>query len=235
MDLGLPGASGIAATAGVRQASPDTRVLVLTADNDVVYLRRAFAAGASGYLLKEAADIDLVQAVRTVASGRQYVHPTLGAAALHMGADADRPAGPGGQLSERELEVLRGIARGHTNAEIAAALHASVRTIETRRAHIQQKLGTCTRGELVERARSAHLLVDDQPSVTPIAPRAAIPRATRPTPCRSARIRARATPLGACAITDRSARPRAHDRHKLPAAQNRRSDPEGRRNGPHVM
>ena len=69
---------------------------------------------------------------------------------------------PGGQLSERELEVLRGIASGHTNAEIAAALHASVRTIETRRAHIQQKLGTCTRGELVERARSAHLLVDDE-------------------------------------------------------------------------
>ena len=79
MDLGLPGASGIAATAGVRQASPDTRVLVLTAHNDVVYLRRAFAAGAAGYLLKEAADIELVQAVRTVASGQQYLHPTLGA------------------------------------------------------------------------------------------------------------------------------------------------------------
>ena len=162
MDLGLPGASGIAATAGVRQASPDTRVLVLTADNDVVYLRRAFAAGAAGYLLKEAADIELVQAVRTVASGRQYVHPTLGAAALHAGAGTDRPAGPGGQLSERELEVLRGIARGHTNAEIAAVLHVSVRTIETHRTHIQQKLGTRTRAELVERARSAHLLVDDE-------------------------------------------------------------------------
>ena len=162
MDLGLPGASGIAATGGVRQASPDTRVLVLTAHSDLVYLRRAFAAGASGYLLKEAADIELIQAVRTVASGRQYVHPTLGAAALHAGAGTDRPAGPGGQLSERELEVLRGIARGHTNAEIAAVLHVSVRTIETHRTHIQQKLGTRTRAELVERARSAHLLVDDE-------------------------------------------------------------------------
>jgi len=162
MDLGLPGASGIAATAGVRQASPDTRVLVLTADNDVVYLRRAFAAGAAGYLLKEAADIELVRAVRTVASGRQYVHPTLGAAALHTGANAERPVGPGGQLSERELEVLRGIALGRTNAEIGALLHVSVRTIESHRSHIQQKLGTRTRAELVERARSAHLLVDDE-------------------------------------------------------------------------
>ena len=162
MDLGLPGASGLAATGQVRQASPDTRVLVLTAHNDVVYLRRAFAVGASGYLLKEAADIDLVQAVRTVASGRQYVHPILGATALHMGAGSEFTAGPGGRLSERELEVLRGIARGHTNAEIAAALHVSVRTIETHRRHIQQKLGCSTRAELVERARSAHLLADDE-------------------------------------------------------------------------
>jgi two-component system response regulator NreC len=162
MDLGLPGASGITATGGVLQASPDTRVLVLTAHNDVVYLRRAFAAGAVGYLLKEAADVDLVQAVRTVASGRQYVHPTLGAAALQAGADSGRPAGPGGQLSEREQEVLRGIALGRTNAEIAAVLHVSVRTIESHRAHIQQKLGARTRSELVGRARSSHLLVDDE-------------------------------------------------------------------------
>jgi two-component system response regulator NreC len=162
MDLGLPGASGIAATGQVRQASPDTGVLVLTAHNDVVYLRGAFAAGATGYLLKEAADIELVQAVRTVAAGRQYVDPTLGAAASRMGERAGRPAGPGGQLSERELEVLRGIARGYTNAAIAASLFVSVRTIETHRAHIQQKLGAHTRAELVERARIAHLLVDDE-------------------------------------------------------------------------
>jgi two-component system response regulator NreC len=137
-------------------------VLVLTAHNDVVYLRRAFAAGASGDLLKEAADIELVQAVRIVAAGRQYVDPTLGAVALHTGAGAERPAGPGGQSSERELEVLRGIARGHTNAEIAAALYVSVRTIETHRTHIQQKLGARTRAELVERAGTAHLLADDE-------------------------------------------------------------------------
>lgn len=159
---GLPGASGIAATGLVRQASPDTAVLVLTAHNDVICLRRAFAAGAAGFLLKEAADIDLVQAVRTVASGRQYVHPTLGAAALHIGAGPERPAGPGGQLSERELEVLRGIASGHTNADIAAAMHLSVRTVESHRAHIQRKLGARTRAELVEHARAAHLLADEE-------------------------------------------------------------------------
>lgn len=95
MDLGLPGPSGIAATGWVRRASPNTLVLVLTAHNDVAYLRRVFAAGASGYLLKEAADIELVQAVRTVASGRQYIYPTLGAAALHIGAGSERPTGPG--------------------------------------------------------------------------------------------------------------------------------------------
>jgi two-component system response regulator NreC len=162
MDLSLPGVSGLVATGQVRRASPGTLVLVLTAHNEMVYLRRAFAAGASGYLLKEAADIDLVQAVRTVASGRQYVHPTLGAAACHLGAAADRLAGPGGQLSERELEVLRGIARGHTNAEIAAALQLSVRTIETHRTHIQQKLGARTRAELVKQSRSVHLLIDDK-------------------------------------------------------------------------
>jgi two-component system response regulator NreC len=135
-------------------------VLVLTAHNDVVYLRRAFAAGASGYLLKESADIELVRAVRTVATGRQYVYPTMGAAALHMAAGPGRLAGPG--ASCRELEVLRGFALGRTNAEIAATLYVWVRTIETHRTHIQQKLGARTRAELVERAGTAHLLADDE-------------------------------------------------------------------------
>lgn len=79
-----------------------------------------------------------------------------------MGAGPERPAGPGGELSARELEVLRGIATGHTNAEIAAALHVSVRTIESHRANIQRKLGARTRAELVEHARAAHLLADEE-------------------------------------------------------------------------
>ena len=161
MDLGLPDRSGIAATADVCAVSPATRVLVLTAHDDVAYLRRAFEAGATGYLVKDAADVELVQAVRQVAAGKQYVHPTLGAALLSPEAATARPAGPGGELSEREVEVLALIANGLTNAEIAERLYVSVRTVETHRAHIHQKLNVRTRAELVRVAREAGLLEED--------------------------------------------------------------------------
>jgi two-component system, NarL family, response regulator NreC len=161
MDLGLPDRNGIAATADVCAVSPKTRVLVLTVHDDVAYLRRAFEAGATGYLVKEAADVELVQAVRQVAAGKQYVHPTLGAALLAPDAPAARPAGPGGELSEREVEVLALIASGLTSAEIATRLFVSVRTIETHRAHIHQKLNLRTRAELVRVARDAGLLEGD--------------------------------------------------------------------------
>ena len=158
MDLNLPDGSGITATATVRKVSPGTRVLVLTVHDDVAYLRRAFDAGADGYVLKEAADVELVHAVRQVASGNQYVHPTLGAALLAPDAPTARLGGPGGDLSEREVEVLRGIALGSTNSEIADRLYVSVRTVETHRAHVQQKLNIRTRAQLVRFARDAGLL-----------------------------------------------------------------------------
>ena len=158
MDLGLPDGSGIAATAEVLGVSPATRVLVLTVHDDVAYLRSAFAAGAAGYLVKEAADVELVQAVRQVAAGKQYVHPSLGAALLAPDAPAARLGGPGGDLSDRELEVLRMIALGLTNAEIGERLFVSVRTVETHRSHIHQKLNVRNRAELVRRAREAGLL-----------------------------------------------------------------------------
>ena len=162
MDVGLPDGSGIAATADVLKASPNTKVLVLTVHDDVAYLRRAFEMGAAGYLVKEAADVDLVQAVRRVAAGHKYVHPELGAALLGPDIATSRLGGPGGQLSEREVEVLQYIALGLTNAEIAKRLYVSVRTVESHRAHVQQKLGISTRAELVQLARDAGLL-DDQP------------------------------------------------------------------------
>ena len=158
MDLGLPDANGIEATRRVGEASPATRVLVLTVHDDVAYLRKAFDAGATGYLVKEAADVELVEAVRVVAGGGQYVHPTLGAALLAPQPEPIRPGGPGGELSEREVEVLRLIALGHTQADIAEQLYISVRTVESHRSHIHQKLGLRTRADLVAFARHAGLL-----------------------------------------------------------------------------
>ena len=161
MDLGLPGTNGIEATRQVLAASPATAVLVLTAHDDVAYLRRAFDAGARGYLVKDAADVELVLAVRRVASGEEYVHPSLGAALLAPEAAGARPSGPGGELSEREVDVLRMVALGHTNADIATALYVSVRTVESHRAHVQQKLGLKARADLVRVARDFGLIDDD--------------------------------------------------------------------------
>ena len=167
MDQGLPGTSGIEAARKLREVSPATRVLMLTVHEDVAYLRAAFEAGAAGYLVKDAADVELVQAVRTVASGRQYVHPTLGAALLAPETAAARPQGPGGALSEREVEVLRLVALGFTNAEIAGRLVVSVRTVETHRAHLQQKLGLRSRAELVRFAQEHGLLHEGDDDAAP--------------------------------------------------------------------
>lgn len=161
MDIALPGGSGIGAARRIHQLAPSTRILMLTVHDDVGYLRKAFDVGASGYLLKEAADVELVLAVREVAAGRQYVHPSLGAALLAQEAPS-RPGGAGGQLSDRETQVLRLIALGHTNAEIAGELYLSVRTVEAHRAHIHQKLGLRNRAELVAFARDAGLLAESE-------------------------------------------------------------------------
>lgn len=156
VDLGLRGESGLVAIRGILERSPDTAVLVLTMHEDIGYLQEAFAAGTTGYLLKEAADIELVLAVRAVAAGRRYVHPTLGAALLDT-TPASGPD-PAGLLSPRERDILRLIALGHTNAEIAATLHLSTRTVETHRGHVQQKLGVYSRAELVRFARDCGLI-----------------------------------------------------------------------------
>ncbi len=153
----MPGRSGIEAVPDILEAAPKARVLVLSMQDDPRYVREAFASGASGYLLKEAADAELVAAVREVAQGNRYVHPVLGARLATAEADAQAKA-DADPLSEREREVLRLLALGHTNQEIAKMLYISVRTAETHRAHIMQKLRLGTRAELVRYALAQGLL-----------------------------------------------------------------------------
>jgi two-component system response regulator NreC len=161
MDVMLGGGkNGIEATSELIHDSPETKVLVLSMQDDPRYVREAFAAGASGYVLKEAADTELVTAVREVAAGGSYVHPVLGARIAAADAEATRSAAED-PLSEREREVLRLLALGHTNQEIAKTLFVSVRTAETHRAHIMQKLRIHTRAELVRYAISKGLLEEE--------------------------------------------------------------------------
>ncbi len=161
LDVVMPGKSGLDATPDVLDASPDSKVLVLSMQDDPTYVREAFAAGAHGYVLKEAADTELVHAVREVATGSRYVHPALGARLAAADAKARREA-ESDPLSEREREVLRLLALGHTNQEIAKMLYISVRTAETHRAHIMQKLGLTTRAELVRYALHHGLLEEGE-------------------------------------------------------------------------
>jgi two-component system, NarL family, response regulator NreC len=151
MDVVMPGENGIEATRRVLHERPEAKVLVLSMEDDPSYVREAFDAGASGYVLKEAADAEVVQAVREVAAGGRYVHPALGARLIEAEVQERRRVETD-PLSEREREVLRLLALGHTNQEIAASLFISVRTAETHRAHIMQKLHLRTRAELVRYA-----------------------------------------------------------------------------------
>ena len=157
MDVVMPGKSGIEATRAVLQAVPVTKVLVLSMQDDPRYVREAFDAGASGYVMKEAADDEVVDAIRAVAAGQRYLHPALGARLLAAESEERRRAAED-PLSEREREVLRLLALGHTNQEIAKLLYISVRTAETHRAHIMRKLDLSSRAELVRYALAEGLL-----------------------------------------------------------------------------
>ena len=160
LDLNMPGEpTSLDAIPRVAEVSPGTRVVVLTMQEEPEFARRALRAGAAAYVLKEAADSELVEAVRRAAAGETYLNPRLGAA---LAAAPPEPPGPPGDLSEREAAVLRLIALGHTNPEIAGQLFLSVRTIESHRAHIAQKLGLSTRAELVRFALDHGLL--DEPA-----------------------------------------------------------------------
>jgi two-component system response regulator NreC len=163
IDLNMPGTmtSSLEALPILAVEAPATRVVVLTMQEDPQYARQALAAGANGYVLKEAADSELVEAIRAAAAGEVYLNPRLGA---RIAAAPTEPAGPPDDLTEREVQILRLIALGHTNTEIGGQLFLSVRTVESHRAHIQQKLRRTSRADLVRYALD-HGLLDE-----PIAP-----------------------------------------------------------------
>jgi two-component system response regulator NreC len=157
LDLNMPGGSSLEAIPILREESPDTQIVVLTMQQEPAFAREALGAGALGYVLKEAADDELVEAVRNAAAGESYLNPKLGARIA-----SEPPPGPPDDLSEREVDVLRLIALGHTNSEIAEQLFLSVRTVETHRSHIQQKLRLSTRAELVDYALKRKLINTDE-------------------------------------------------------------------------
>ena len=148
LDLHMPGGPSLKAMPEMHAASPDTGVVVLTMQNSPAFVREALRSGALGYVTKEAADTDVVEAVRLAASGQSYLQPGLGARLATEPEDDGHPDG----LSDREAEILGLIALGHTNAEIAAKLYLSVRTVESHRSHVQQKLRLTTRSQLVHYA-----------------------------------------------------------------------------------
>jgi two-component system response regulator NreC len=157
LDLHLPDGPSLSSIPRLREVSPRTAIVVLTMQREASYAREALRAGVLGYVLKEAVDEDLVAAVRLAADGRSYLQPELGAE-LAVEPDDD----PNG-LSDREVDVLRLIALGHTNTEVAERLMLSVRTVESHRAHVQRKLGVSKRSELVRYALERRML-DSEPA-----------------------------------------------------------------------
>jgi len=156
LDLSMPGEPSLPAIPRILETSPSTGIVVLTMQDDVQSAREALRSGALGYVLKESSDEELVQAVRFAADGRTYLGPELGA---RLAAEPAKPPRPPDGLSDRELEVLKLIALGHTNNEMATRLFLSVRTVESHRAQLQAKTRRATRADLVAYARE-HGLID---------------------------------------------------------------------------
>ncbi|MGD9736034.1 MAG: response regulator [Solirubrobacterales bacterium] len=153
LDVNMPDGLGVDAVPALRESAPGTQIVLLTMERDLSLARRALDAGALGYLFKDAAHLELIEAVRAVAAGERYVPPAVAAGLSGAGEKGDDST-----LSPRETEVLKLMALGHTNREIGEQLELSVRTVETHRAHIQQKLNLSTRPELTRYALERGLI-----------------------------------------------------------------------------
>jgi DNA-binding NarL/FixJ family response regulator len=162
LDLSMPKVGGLAIIPKVRARCPDTRVLVLTMHDDQAYLRSVLEAGGSGYIVKRAADTELLAAIRAVSQGRSYVDISLGSAGLQRVFSKESSQNPDAPqldaLSDRERQVLELVAMGHTHKEVAKTLSVSVKTVETYRLRLSEKLGLRSRAELVRYAMSLGLL-----------------------------------------------------------------------------
>jgi len=163
LDLNMPGLGGLDILAELGRRAPRSRVLVLTMHDDAVYLRQVLASGGAGYVLKQAADSELLSAIRTVYSGGVFLHPAHTQILLEGQPQPAEAAGGNllSSLSEREQEVLRLLALGHSNKEIAQMLYLSVKTVETYKARLMEKLDLKTRAALVRFALQ-HGLLDEK-------------------------------------------------------------------------
>jgi DNA-binding NarL/FixJ family response regulator len=154
MDISMPGTNGLAATRLLKQEQPDIAVITLTRHGDDAYLQELLRAGVSGYVLKQSAPGELLQAIRVAAAGGQYLDSTLTArvTAGFLGREGRKVGKQGATVSERESEVLRLIASGYSNKEIAARLTLSVKTVEAHKANAMRKLGLAGRIDIVKYA-----------------------------------------------------------------------------------
>lgn len=158
LDMSMPNLNGIETTRRLLAKLPQTKVLILTAHEDYGLVRETIQAGAAGYIIKRAAESELISAIRAVSRGELYVHPAMTRALLET-PDASLPKSEGNDLlTSRETEVLRLIAQGYTNRQIAEELKISVRTVETHRGNITSKLGLYSRVELLRFATQNGLL-----------------------------------------------------------------------------
>ncbi len=164
LDLSMPVLGGLDALPTLRKLVPSTRILILTMHDDPQYLRQALKLGASGYVLKKAADAELLSAMRSVLRGEVYVHPSMTRILLEdmlPKSQSRDNKDSWSNLSEREQEVLKMVAFGHTSAEIAEQLNLSAKTVETYRARGMEKLGLRTRAALVKFALQEGLITRD--------------------------------------------------------------------------